>query len=1053
MPLQGQLLNEKPDLIPPLFRNQSIYVAVDCSAVKGAHGRHSKKRVLVVGQTGLIICKVKKKSAKIKEMISILDITQIDLPVENTLVFFACGSRWTFVTPNSQIVLSEFLRIHSYLSYCNEEFAKSLRLPANVSYPSCTTRPVHLTTFRYRVISGKLGIQMTPGLMGLFADFDRSIRTQIAFHQRFDLPESIEQLLYPIVFEPDLALVQFIGYAPAIAGILVHELIKRSKSVTTIVIRDYDEFSFEHLRFGDIGPANLVSLHLRNVFSTNPRGHELFLESLGEYQGDWQQLTISNFKFTGKNAETFAVSMTTQKCYRTLEYLAIENCVCEASETDAVKRALTSISENLEGLYRFSLTWSAPIEISSETFSINTCRSLRSCVLGGLDFTGVSENIELPSSVVDIEFPNCAFKASQLLSILKSRTKTSPLTVVVPDLKMNDSEWGVFFHNLSLSDPFSNIAELDWSGNEFKDGNEKVFCEKLISSQSIRFLALSRCCRHGKIEPLLNIIKSLENSNLWGIQIRGSEDEEFQLKEDIIEIVKSLKSIVSLEHVDICDHMLEPLTVKELLDIFKNMNVLHEVAMDGTKMIGDTLIGCYHHLKRDVPVQAILPPLKDMRQSCALRQLLESKYYQKFMKILRETRTTTPREVRIRLYERTLDCNKKLWKLLSGFPVSCLLEFPLEMFGLPWIDFSWTKVRTFSDEKPLPITGSLNDHLNAQLLSPYVTPKCPRPRERVRLPERIRECELVDFETEDGVVCNYVNYLTEKVLKMSEVLFTPEFSDIWRQFDILSAVFAKFDDVEDPYPQVSASIPLPEEYISKRGISIVRNKCEQEKSVEVVSEEQQEAYEEEIGWVRSETSSEPESETSSEQKTSSQETTNETSSEQVITKDTSSEQVITKGTSSEQVITNETSSEQVITKQTSESHEEAFNKESETVKNENQQEVISQRIRLLSLSSASAPFRRSSITSSKPLIVTDKVTGYNLDDMSSLSESYDTATKNTLARLAALGESLFAMPPPEEEESAIFLGLPQSPAVNDASHPPITDPTYLDLCAKLIRCQ
>ena len=963
-------------VIQPLFKKQHIYAAIDC-VVTGPNHKHSDHRALVAAQTGLFIVKVKKKAAKIVHFISILDVTRLDVPAQDSLAVFTAAATWTFSSPDIQLILNDFLRIHSYLSYGNEEFGKALKLPNGVAYPECTSMPRHLTTLRYRVISACLGVEISAGLLGKFAEFDRTKRTYISFKDGDELPFRVEQIWYPLAFDNSLTVLELVGYAGPIVGIIVNEIMMRSSSMTTVVMHNYSELRFDQIQFGEMVEPKVVSFHFKNVFARDPRESRYFLEELGHYSGDLQQLTLSGMIWDGKGADFFAMSVMTDRCYQSLEYLAIEDCICAENDLESVSKPLFSVAQHLQSLYRFSMTgWKTPVVFASDdvkhsTLLIKACNSLRSCVLGNLDFTGMKGDIALPSTVVDIEFPNCAFRGKTLLNIMKTKHSCeAPLTFVLNDIEMSDEEWTVFWESLNEVEPFTNIAELDWSGNEFKNNSERTFTEKFISSTT-RFLSLSRCCKKGQTEPILYIIRALETSHIWGIQIRGGNTDELQLQDDMIPIVQALANVVSLEHLDICHQMMSDLCVRQLVDIFKEMKLLHEIAMDGTSLTWLSLCGCYHHIRRDVSVRGLLAPVNDLtRTSCP--ELLSSKYYATLMERLRHTRSITPRHVRVRMYERTLSLDEEMAGFSKIWPVTCQLEFDENPWGLTFVDPLCAALRTPSDKEMPPITTSFAEYLNSQLPDPYTSPVSSGQVQKLKLPKCLRDADGKDFEVEDGVFWNSATFLVDQALKKSELLLTREFANIWQCLDTIAAIFAKFDNCTDSYSEYGKFLPKPETYITKKEMSIVRNKCNQLRLADIANAEAQEASESQPWW--GDLPEDPES----------------------------------------------------------------------------ANEIVSRRIRLLSAGSSLTPMVNLHLAAPVPVADTENVTGYSPQDMADIAESYDAQTKEALNRLCAIGETLYAMAPGDDEECSIFGGLPQSPEVNTTTVAPITDPMYLQLCSVLL---
>jgi hypothetical protein len=716
-------------------------------------------------------------------------------------------------------VVEALLPIHTSLRYNSDDInaIELVNLPQSFACAPPSDRPINFVTTRYSVISAAFGRAPSAKLLTVFQDFDHSSGTSIAFDQECQLPLDPAMFRFVIGYEEKLAVVKFSNFSPFYVAKVIRSLLKHSTSLTTIVLEDYEDFRFEQLDFGSLQHPTVVTWHLSRLFQGNPeRAHEFF-HAFIRYPGLIQSLSISNVPFTRRAAGEFAQSLVWHRCFRSVECISLKSIEASSDDINFLFACFIAVGGQIKSLFRFSLGgWKVatrPLTHPWTQIALNSY--LRCCHLSNLDMSQFRDQVDF-GGVVDIEFASCKFSSQSLMNIFRAKSgETRPLTFAITSIDMAVDQWASFAAELGRMAPLPTIAELDWSGNPFPPNFEDVFIMKLLPVDSIRFLSLSRCFKATQVTRIAKILRHLKASRLWGLQIRGG-DGEFQLGDQVIELVRSIVGIPSLEHVDLAFHYFSDKAAQALTELLPKLPLLHEVALDGTNIASHTaLIDFYDRLTNAVRVAAVQVPLTDVRRLFRADDARAQSYIQALKNNLSGLIRASTRDVRVPFYLSGDEMGKGYRQFASCFPVSCAVDPPGDDLNVTVLTLSNVRPRTI---RSTDVSGVFGGDTQLMLATPYERFDAPAPVE-FTIPERVRRWKGVRFEpfelNQTGVI---------SILERSKHLLSKSFLDVLQNIDAIGRVFQLVVDDPDPC-EGRGIVPEPMDLVSPEDLELVRRRC------------------------------------------------------------------------------------------------------------------------------------------------------------------------------------------------------------------------------------
>lgn len=795
----------------------------ETSSISGAksplkHGKMKKCRCKVC-PAGLFVTS-KKRRAKFngKGFISNFDIKSIELQPNNTVLLRLSGDQ-----PDIIVMVPDPAEFVSLLcNWHNKLLAQPLSLigfDQSIQTQEGGQAPFS-AAFRYVVACTKYKGVFDQATFDLFKKFDRGDRAGIVFPSTLESPIHANTIVYPLIHEQALNTVVFRGFAPVIVGRVIHSLCKKTKSVRTIVICDYDDFQFELLKLDKAENPSPVSFVFSNLRLPEPR-LPLLISEISEYRGSIQSLIWDQMKFTPimlKCLESFIIM---RRCYSSLEVLRFSNLDVKKDETFAVFNFMIAIASRLPLLQRLSMTrWmNGALRLRPDPrlpVSFITSRSIRSLTITNVDLIEVLRPITFESQVHSIEFASCRFNAQSLKNLFLSvRNIPHQVNVSIDRPVMTSADRALFWEEAKNFPVMDNIYELGWARNFITAGFVDEFC-RIFITPTLRYLDISCVFKLVNKNELFRVLTKLANVKLWGLSIGGpltTRDESYDFQDIIVEAFQYVKGIETLEYLDISRHSFTAISSPKILEFCRSTPNLKQIACDSSKLASlPNLFELYRNLAAVDTITAIRRPIADLNRLSHddPKEALNNSGFPSFHDALLRTREPMTRDMRDTLFLEYKDMSRAE-EFQRKYPAA-LIELDIcDPYDLKDYGRGEVPVSSLLDSRENVCSSDFGNYQALLLRSPYEGPLS-KPRTQLVLPERMKD--LVEYKEEPShSESPPPPPQAEANASPSKSMLTQKDFQLFRNIKLLRSIFSAFDGVEDPYPSVG-TIPPPAAVVS-----------------------------------------------------------------------------------------------------------------------------------------------------------------------------------------------------------------------------------------------
>lgn len=486
---------------------------------------------------------------------------------------------------------------------------------------SISQRPEHLSLYRYHTLITRYMMPSHSDHKNIYLFYEATNKTSITFDNDIVEPEYYDIISIPVSHESNLRYINFNGFAPNTINFMLRDIIMKSKSITTITLRNYQELlKPDIIEFAKNSDPSIVSWTFENCFENGAE----FLQFFGQfstYQGVIQSLTIRNIQLTAGITRAFCEYLKNSRCFINLESLVIEN-VSTSVEINGIDlyNTIDNACKNLAKLTHLSVCgWSTTVTHRKVAlgvpYLITQCQTLRHLCISHQSFMEMDGFLQLPPGLVQLDCGFCIFSCTSLMSLIRSiKEHGKRLSVNLSTLQMKTVDWQGFYRDSIALKGIDNIVELNFSGNKFAPEFEKTFCEIFVSP-TLKFIDLSNIftADDASLAQLYYIIKQLEKIDLYGFAIEGGE--QAKIGDKITDVIFALRNMKSMEYLDVAYHNVSDSATLNLHKHLELLKMLHEIKMDGTENLGKhNFLGFYKKLFQPLNINSIWFPLADYKR-------------------------------------------------------------------------------------------------------------------------------------------------------------------------------------------------------------------------------------------------------------------------------------------------------------------------------------------------------------------------------------------------------------------------------------------------------
>ena len=730
-----------------------------------------------------------------------------------------------------------------YLKRLRFDFPKKRELTLNgvklVKPINITAQPPNITILRYEAEimnnNSKISIDFGANLL----EFEASSRCYFFIPKECAAIESPRIISTPLIGEKSLSALAFDGVGPRIICKAIRTFLKYTKSLTTIILENYDDLQFEQFDFQSIQNPSVISWTFKNCFSN--KGFEnrvpLFFDEFSNYPSEIQTFHIEGFNLR-KAINNFS-KMLAAPNFRTLEFLIIRNAKLPKKKDGgyfaSYKKIISSI-KTLYQLFAFEFTNSQNQivfdgDFKKKFFFVKN-ESLISLSLSHLNLLKFKGKIQLPKNLINLEINNTVFSFEALKNILRAVSHQDNkicLSLCRMELE-NDKEKNNFNTYLQKCKPISNLIELDWSGNPITSDFVNVFCRVFLPLKTIKCFSYNGTLTSELVPAFLMVCDHLKNGNLWGLEIAGGNNPENRLNHELYTVIKGISSLTSLEHLNISSHGVDDDTVLKIINLMKNnLKMIHSLSFDDTCLSRKSIFyAVYQQLFNYFYLKSIQRPLKDIHRVFSPGDENED-LFKKFQKKFQPTKTPSDRISRVSFYYNSFEIFASFQNYYQNLSASLTIDFPIDPFWLTVLEATSAVPRSVYSKSVKNPSTSFNIHQIECIQSPYQNPSSKPPKKKFKIPNNLasfREFIPKDLqEFTSDMVDNIQTIGPNQVLEKYKSLMTPNFLLTLTRIDVISSIINKQAETEKDIIRTKARIVRPSEFVTRDAIRLFKTKC------------------------------------------------------------------------------------------------------------------------------------------------------------------------------------------------------------------------------------
>lgn len=722
-----------------------------------ATSRHGKQKnyVIGIGICGVYIMKPKdwRISKRCGRFFSILDLESITYKTETKYILYFANYHPILVESlHVRLLMKHVLPVYANLMY-NFSYLKKLKVR---NFPKPTPHlevpmiiPPNLLQERYQIYCAKYKEKIDLRTQMFFSRFEATYKTSIKLDSYCKTPGNYRIIAYPLAGEPNLSIVHFKGFAPKIVCKIIRSLLKKSKSITTIILEDYNCLNYYQLDMTTINDPGCVCFSFSNINLQPFENLSIFFEEFSKYTGDVQSLSLDRLQFDKSGIDKVAKQIKTARCYRTLECLSLYNLKIPNDGMWILQSFFDAVS-NLKSIVRFSVaSWSCPLVFTSKTptgpIDFFKSESLRSLSFTNVDMRYIIGPVLFPANVHEIQFSKTKFTGVSLLNLLDNLSKLDRKLVLVLDgIDMLPKEWDIFWNYLQRIIPLRCLIELDWSDNQIPEQSADQFIKTFFSCSPIRYVSLSRVFDITEVQILMHILQSFEKSNLWGIEIEGGEN--YHLNAYLPQIAKGIYKISTIQSVNLSYHKLNDSELEQVFQYFMAMPMIREIQIDGNNRTSQNLMYELYKLLLDTKsVNHISKPLYDISSICDEKERTKPQFIN-FRDKLSRVHMPICRHIRSFFYYYSKDLDlSKIFSVSDFYPITCMKLIIPDKWGFILIEQPLSKKRSINDPELKLITTSLCEYQNQFIPNPFKSMPLKEVLPPFNIPAIIVNCRNLDL--------------------------------------------------------------------------------------------------------------------------------------------------------------------------------------------------------------------------------------------------------------------------------------------------------------------
>ncbi|KAK8864896.1 hypothetical protein M9Y10_010423 [Tritrichomonas musculus] len=655
------------------------------------------------------------RKCKAKIVVSLFDIIGFDFKSKNEILCrFGNSQTILLEIDNYKPFIQSILDHHSQMFY-RSPFIKPIELnnfPESLHPTQPISPPSNIISLRYISICAKYQQPIDPETKHIFEIYEKSDKLSITFNFKCQPPINYHFISSPLMHEPLLHGLIFDQYSPHNVCKIIYSLLKYNKNIISIIMRNYNDLTYEQFGFSNLKNPSVVSWHFSNLSLTDQRLSLFFME-FKSYQGDLIQLSLDHIHFTTTSADRLAKLIAFHHCFRSLEVFNLTYIDGCGQNINKILNSFQKTVSQLRSLQKVTFAnWNPQPSITSPPkppnvkssiqipFQFIRTTSVRYLSLISFDLRMVNYKIVLPSNINCLELRKCKFNCCSLMNVLEAALSiNSPCILSLAEMEIDNGELQQFYQESSKIQSFKNLVEFDYSCNSIPTHFVKEF-NRIFISPSLKFLSLNNVFGPNQITELAAVLAACEtNCQLWGLELMGGKIKR-TIGPKLKEVFPFIIPQTQLEHLNISAQQFTDMIINDVYNFFDSMKNLLYLSVDGSAINKlQTLFDFYEHIFVKTRSRAITRPFMDLDSLIIgnnVEETIHSSMFLTFKQRMLSQMTPSDRFIRTFYYIRYPDMNR-FQTFLSVFPLAAT-ELPSnDKYGINCITQTSIPLRSLSD--------------------------------------------------------------------------------------------------------------------------------------------------------------------------------------------------------------------------------------------------------------------------------------------------------------------------------------------------------------------
>ncbi|EAY17986.1 hypothetical protein TVAG_113300 [Trichomonas vaginalis G3] len=410
------------------------------------------------------------------------------------------------------------------------------------------------------------------GVLQYFDKFEQKQNPMLVIGQSFSPAGFASSVGTAIGWESSIDTVVFQANIHSSFANMLHALLENNKMIEKIAFTDYKADIFPKFPTAQIQKSNVKKWWFMRCKTQLMIDFAEFSKNLPP---TIEELTISGNVISDEEFKKLEAKIETSPSLKNLNILNIIRNKMNPFPFDSFMNAI-QVTSKLTTLTLRGMDSNASDLFTTICTSPNRIKVLN---LTHMQFrSAIIETAVLPPSLISINVSFCAFLSASfktLMHLFISQPRVVPFSLQMQCLVIKPISYGIL-ETIDFSKAYSNISEVDWSGNTLPALESRFFFAFLFTQKRLQALKFDNITAEDSQNFLKNLVQLLASLRVSAIDLSGRFE-----STEILQFLESLSYMKWLRRISIKNSLAGDNGVKQMIKTISNLPNLNEINADG----------------------------------------------------------------------------------------------------------------------------------------------------------------------------------------------------------------------------------------------------------------------------------------------------------------------------------------------------------------------------------------------------------------------------------------------------------------------------------------